>query len=70
MQAQVEEFRHEHLHNRIFEAERELMKFEEWIRSIDNYSFLYTYFLNQDGLIKKPVNYIRPTETHEVVQEE
>lgn len=59
---QVQEFRQSHIHAPIYQLERDEMRFEEWLRSLDNYSFLYTYFLNERGVITKPVNFIRPVE--------
>lgn len=47
----------EQIHESIYSREFHEMKFEQWLRDMDNYSFLYTYFLNERGLIMKPRNF-------------
>ena len=44
------------IHDAIFEKEIEELSYEQWLRQVDNYSFMYTHFLNQRGLIRKPKN--------------
>jgi hypothetical protein len=46
----------EAMHDVIFEKECRELSFEHWLRQIDNYSFMYTHFLNERGLIQKPKN--------------
>nr|KAJ3400581.1 tRNA pseudouridine synthase 1 [Polyrhizophydium stewartii] len=55
----VEAFRRDAIHNAIYAYERDAMEFDSWLRSLDNYSFLYTYFLNERGVISKPGNFVR-----------
>ena len=50
-----EEFKRELL-NKLFEKEAKEMLFERWLRELDNYSFMYTHFLNESGVITKPMN--------------
>ncbi|TPX68399.1 hypothetical protein SpCBS45565_g03168 [Spizellomyces sp. 'palustris'] len=54
----VTEFRHHSLHDSVYRAELESMKFNEWARNLDAYSFLYTYYLNERGVIKPNTNYV------------
>jgi tRNA pseudouridine38-40 synthase len=39
------------IHEAIFEKEFNEMYFEQWLREMDNYSFMYTHYLNERGLI-------------------
>lgn len=56
------------IHSGIFDREAADMKFEKWLRNIDNFSFMYCHFLNERGVITKPVNYPRiPTSTSDQV---
>ncbi|KAJ8331772.1 tRNA pseudouridine synthase 1 [Batrachochytrium dendrobatidis] len=59
---EVEDFRHNAIHEAIYATERELMEFETWLRSLDSYSFLYTCYLNERGVILKNRNFIRDAE--------
>ena len=45
------------LHKTICARETSEMRFEAWLRDIDNYSFMYTHFLNSRGVISKPQNF-------------
>ncbi|KAJ1563761.1 tRNA pseudouridine synthase 1, partial [Nowakowskiella sp. JEL0078] len=45
----IEGFRKPAIHNAIYTDEYENMNFEEWVRSIDRFSFLYMYYLNPRG---------------------
>lgn len=45
------------LHESICAREASEMRFEEWLRQLDNYSFMYTHFLNSRGVITKPQNF-------------
>ncbi|KAI8925382.1 pseudouridine synthase [Entophlyctis helioformis] len=56
---EVENFRHKAIHDVIYAYERDHMEFEAWVRSIDNYSFLYTYFLNERGVIRPQTNFVK-----------
>jgi hypothetical protein len=47
------------LHESIFSKEAKEMKFEAWLRELDNYSFMYTHFLNERGVITKARNFPR-----------
>jgi hypothetical protein len=47
----------------IFAREAERMEFETWIRVIDNYSQLYTQYLNPQGVITKHCNLVRNMES-------
>jgi hypothetical protein len=55
----VEHFRTTEIFDKVFRNELEKMEFEAWIRSIDNYSFLYTHYLNQNGVISANKNGIK-----------
>ncbi|KAJ3044034.1 tRNA pseudouridine synthase 1, partial [Rhizophlyctis rosea] len=57
--AQVQAFRHSNIHDAIYRSEQEHMHFAQFLRSIDEYSFLYTHYLNQRGVIKTRSNYVR-----------
>ncbi|KAI9102655.1 pseudouridine synthase [Phlyctochytrium arcticum] len=57
----VTQFRHHAIHDSIYRSELESMKFYEWARNIDAYSFLYTYFLNERGVIKPNTHYVSKT---------
>ncbi|KAJ2991074.1 tRNA pseudouridine synthase 1, partial [Globomyces sp. JEL0801] len=41
----------------IFETESIQLEFEAWLRHLDSYSFMYTHYLNSDGIISKPKNF-------------
>ncbi|KAJ3281662.1 tRNA pseudouridine synthase 1 [Borealophlyctis nickersoniae] len=56
---EVTKFRHSQLHDPIYRQENDTMPFEQWLRSIDSYSFLYTFFLNQRGVIRPRNSYVR-----------
>jgi tRNA pseudouridine38-40 synthase len=51
----LREFR-EKIHEAVVAKEYDQLLFEQWLRQIDNYSFMYTHFLNERGLIQKPKN--------------
>ena len=55
---QMNAFRHDEIHDYIYKHEFNNLEFEAWLRSMDNYSFLYTHFLNERGLIAKQTNFI------------
>ncbi|KAI8910782.1 pseudouridine synthase [Gorgonomyces haynaldii] len=57
--ADVEKFRDTEIFASIFDYELQNMEFEQWIRQIDNYSFLYTQYLNQNGVIQKTRNVVK-----------
>ncbi|KAJ1342749.1 tRNA pseudouridine(38-40) synthase [Batrachochytrium salamandrivorans] len=50
---EVEDFRHTTIHDAIYAFERDSMQFEVWLRSLDCYSFIYTCYLNERGVISK-----------------
>ncbi|KAI8809179.1 pseudouridine synthase [Cladochytrium replicatum] len=56
----VQQLRQRGIHSPIYKEEGNIMFFEEWIRSIDRYSFLYTYYLNPRGVVGARNAYIRP----------
>ena len=53
---QSEQFKKELL-TKIYERESNEMVFEKWLRELDNYSFMFTNYLNESGVITKPMNY-------------
>ena len=56
----VEDFRHSRIHEEIYKHEAKDLQFAKWIRNMDSYSFMYTYFLNQRGVIdRKNLNAIK-----------
>ncbi|KAJ3021866.1 tRNA pseudouridine synthase 1 [Thoreauomyces humboldtii] len=55
---QVTDFRHRQIHDAVYRAELESMKFAEWTRNLDSYSFLYTYYLNQRGVVVPQTHFI------------
>ncbi|KAI9338382.1 pseudouridine synthase [Zopfochytrium polystomum] len=55
----VERFRKSYVHDRIYRDEEEHMHFNEWLRRIDSYAFLYTHFLNSRGVLKRQTNFLR-----------
>ncbi|KAH6584684.1 hypothetical protein BASA60_000867, partial [Batrachochytrium salamandrivorans] len=56
---EVEDFRHTTIHDAIYAFERDSMQFEVWLRSLDCYSFIYTCYLNERGVISKNKNFVR-----------
>lgn len=60
-QDEVQTFRKSEIHSRVFEFEGKDMGFARWIRNMDAYSFLYTYFLNPRGVISKNSNAVKET---------
>ena len=56
----------EGIHDSIFAKEAQELQFEHWLRNMDNYSFMYTHFLNERGLIMKPTNLPRYIENENV----
>ena len=56
-----EEFKRQLL-ARLFSREKDEMVYEKWLRELDNYSFMYTNFLNETGVITKPMNYPKEAE--------
>ncbi|KAJ3034462.1 tRNA pseudouridine synthase 1 [Rhizophlyctis rosea] len=60
--AAIQSFRHSKIHDAIYLAESHNMNFEKWLRSVDEYSFLYTYYLNQRGVIRPRNAYVRPVQ--------
>ncbi|KAJ3163206.1 tRNA pseudouridine synthase 1 [Geranomyces michiganensis] len=57
-QGPITEFRHHRIHDAIYRAELETMAFVKWTRNLDAYSFLYTYFLNERGVVVPPRNMV------------
>ncbi|KAI8592315.1 pseudouridine synthase [Geranomyces variabilis] len=57
-QGPITEFRHHRIHDAIYRAELETMAFVKWTRNLDAYSFLYTYFLNERGVVVPPRNLV------------
>ena len=41
------------IHNKIYSHEAKNMDFAKWIHNMDMHSFLYTYFLNDRGVIDR-----------------
>ncbi|KAI9207576.1 pseudouridine synthase [Polychytrium aggregatum] len=61
---EASQMKHQFIHQAIFTAEEAVMIFEDWIRTIDSYSFLYTHFLNHRGVILPANAFIRvPADT-------
>ena len=58
---EVQTFRKSEIHQRIYEFEEKDMGYARWIRNMDSYSFLYTYFLNPRGVISKNLNAVKET---------
>ncbi|TPX56463.1 hypothetical protein PhCBS80983_g04529 [Powellomyces hirtus] len=54
----VTEFRHHYIHDAIYRTELETMQFVKWTRNLDAYSFLYTYYLNQRGVVVPNKNFV------------
>lgn len=64
MDDKVQMFRRK-IHSAIFDREASEMRFEKWLRNIDNFSFMYCHFLNERGVITKPVNYPKIPKSHD-----
>ncbi|KAJ3085097.1 tRNA pseudouridine synthase 1 [Quaeritorhiza haematococci] len=58
----IASFKTTHIYDSIYKHELDTMSFEEWTRSLDRVSFLYTYYLNSAGIIGTKTAYIRPPE--------
>ncbi|KAI8998222.1 pseudouridine synthase [Gaertneriomyces semiglobifer] len=62
---EITSFRHHELHDAIYRSELQQMRFGAWLRSLDSYSFLYTYFLNERGVVRPNNAYLSPQAVEE-----
>ncbi|KAI8823668.1 pseudouridine synthase [Fimicolochytrium jonesii] len=60
----ITEFRHHSIHDAIYRSELDAMQFQEWLRNLDAFSFLYTYYLNQRGVVVPNHNYVSKAAAH------
>ncbi|KAJ3343299.1 tRNA pseudouridine synthase 1 [Entophlyctis luteolus] len=66
--AHIEAFRKSMIHERVYQDERVEMVFEEWLRGIDQVSFLYKHFLNSRGIVTQQTSFLR--DSHSTLSEE